>query len=37
VADKDKDKPADDNKIDHYVKQGLIASGKHAQVWEVQE
>ncbi len=37
MADKEKDKPADDNKIDHYVKQGLIASGKHAQVWEVQE
>ena len=37
MADKDKDKPVDDNKIDHYVKQGLIASGKHAQVLEVQE
>ncbi len=37
MADKDKDKPADDNKIDHYVKQGVIATGKHAQVWEVQE
>lgn len=37
MADKETDKPADDNKIDHYVKQGLIASGKHAQVWEAQE
>ncbi len=37
MADKEKDKPVDDNKIDHYVKQGLIASGKHAQVWEAQE
>ncbi len=37
MADKDKDKPVDENKIDHYVKQGHIASGKHAQVIEVQE
>ncbi|MFM9960437.1 MAG: serine/threonine protein kinase [Planctomycetaceae bacterium] len=39
MADKDKDKTAtaDENKIDHYVKLGLIAMGKHAQVWEVQE
>lgn len=38
MADKEKDKqPADENKIDHYVRMGLIASGKHAQVWEVQE
>ncbi len=37
MADKEKDKPADDNKIDHYVKQGVIASGKHALVLEVQE
>lgn len=36
MADKDKT-PAEDNKIDHYVKLGLIAMGKHAQVWEVQE
>ena len=34
MADKDKQQAADENKIDHYVKQGLIASGKHAQVWE---
>jgi serine/threonine-protein kinase len=37
VAEKDKAPAADDNKIDHYVKLGLIAMGKHAQVWEVQE
>ena len=28
---------ADDNKIDHYVRLGTIAMGKHAQVLEVQE
>lgn len=37
MADKDKTPAADENKIDHYVKLGLIAMGKHAQVWEVQE
>lgn len=37
MADKENDKPADDNKIDHYVRMGLIANGKHAQVCEVQE
>ncbi|HLQ45373.1 MAG TPA: serine/threonine-protein kinase, partial [Planctomycetaceae bacterium] len=37
MADKEKQQAADENKIDHYVKQGLIATGKHAQVWEVQE
>ena len=36
VADKEKT-PADDNKIDHYVKLGTIAMGKHAMVLEVQE
>lgn len=33
----DKTPAADDNKIDHYVKMGVIAMGKHAQVLEVQE
>ncbi len=40
MAANDNDKKpaaADDNKIDHYVRLNLIASGKHAQVWEVQE
>ncbi len=37
VADKEKTPAADDNKIDHYVKMGTIAMGKHAMVLEVQE
>ena len=37
VADKEKTPAADDSKIDHYVKMGTIAMGKHAMVLEVQE
>ena len=37
MADKEKTPAADDNKIDHYVKMGTIAMGKHAMVLEVQE
>jgi serine/threonine protein kinase len=38
VADNDtQPSAADENKIDHYVRLNMIASGKHAQVWEVQE
>lgn len=37
MAEKEKTPAADDNKIDHYVKLGTIAMGKHAQVLEVQE
>lgn len=37
MAEPEKKQAAEDNKIDHYVKMGLIATGKHAQVWEVQE
>jgi serine/threonine-protein kinase len=37
VAEKDKAPAAEDNKIDHYVKLGTIAMGKHAIVLEVQE
>ena len=37
VADDKTTPAADDNKIDHYVRLGTIAAGKHAQVLEVQE
>ena len=37
VADDNKTPAAEDNKIDHYVRLGTIAMGKHAQVLEVQE
>lgn len=37
MADDNKTPAADDNKIDHYVRLGTIAMGKHAQVLEVQE
>ena len=37
VADDKKAPSAEDNKIDHYVRMGSIAMGKHAQVLEVQE
>lgn len=37
MADDKKAPAAEDNKIDHYVKLGVIAMGKHAQVLEVQE
>lgn len=37
MADDKKTPAAEDNKIDHYVKLGTIAMGKHAQVLEVQE
>ena len=37
MADEKKTPAAEDNKIDHYVRLGTIAMGKHAQVLEVQE
>lgn len=37
MADDKKTPSAEDNKIDHYVRLGTIAMGKHAQVLEVQE
>lgn len=37
MADDKATPAAEDNKIDHYVKLGVIAMGKHAQVLEVQE
>lgn len=37
MAEENKTPSAEDNKIDHYVKLGVIAMGKHAQVLEVQE
>ncbi len=37
MAEKEKTPAAEDNKIDHYVKLGTIAMGKHAMVLEVQE
>ena len=37
MADDKTTPAADDNKIDHYVRLGTIAMGKHAQVLEVQE
>ena len=37
MADDTKTPAAEDNKIDHYVRLGTIAMGKHAQVLEVQE
>ena len=37
MAEEKKAPAAEDNKIDHYVRLGTIAMGKHAQVLEVQE
>ena len=37
MADDKQTPTAEDNKIDHYVRLGTIAMGKHAQVLEVQE
>lgn len=37
MAEDKKTPAAEDNKIDHYVRLGTIAMGKHAQVLEVQE
>ena len=37
MADDKKTPTLEDNKIDHYVRLGTIAMGKHAQVLEVQE
>lgn len=37
MTDEKKTPTAEDNKIDHYVRLGTIAMGKHAQVLEVQE
>ncbi|TXT36253.1 MAG: serine/threonine protein kinase bacterial, partial [Planctomycetota bacterium] len=37
MADEKTTPAAEDNKIDHYVRLGTIAMGKHAQVLEVQE